>query len=75
MPAKADIHIQKIAPGPPIVTAPVTPTILPAPTLPAILIRKAASWVVPTLAFVFAVSSLRPVLNSFICTKLNLKVK
>ena len=34
MPKKAAIHIQKIAPGPPALTAVATPTMLPVPTEP-----------------------------------------
>ncbi len=32
MPKKAMIHIQKMAPGPPVRMAPAEPTILPVPT-------------------------------------------
>ena len=35
MPKKADTHIQNTAPGPPMKMAPVTPAILPVPTVPA----------------------------------------
>ena len=35
MPKKADTHIQNTAPGPPAKMAPVTPAMLPVPTVPA----------------------------------------
>ena len=35
IPNRAEIHIQKIAPGPPSVSAVATPTILPVPMEPA----------------------------------------
>ena len=35
MPKNADTHIQKAAPGPPTKMAPVTPAMLPVPTVPA----------------------------------------
>ena len=35
MPKKADTHIQNTAPGPPMKMAPVTPAMLPVPTVPA----------------------------------------
>ena len=35
MPKKAATHIQKTAPAPPVKMAPVTPAMLPVPTVPA----------------------------------------
>ena len=41
MPKKADTHIQKTAPGPPAKMAPVTPAMLPVPTVPARAVETA----------------------------------
>jgi hypothetical protein len=41
MPTKADIHIQNIAPGPPILIAMATPLIFPKPTVAAIAAESA----------------------------------
>src|SRR5690554_3206143 len=46
MPTKAEIHIQKIAPGPPILIASATPLILPKPTVAATAEDKACSEVI-----------------------------
>ena len=41
MPKKAEIHIQNTAPGPPTKIAPVTPAMLPVPTVPASAVETA----------------------------------
>ena len=41
MPARAAIHIQKTAPGPPMKMAPVTPAMLPVPTVAASAVVRA----------------------------------
>ena len=47
MPKKAEIHIQKRAPGPPAAIAPVTPIIFPGPTRMAVLRQNAANGEIP----------------------------
>ena len=41
MPKKAETHIQNTAPGPPAKSAPVTPAMLPVPTVPASAVETA----------------------------------
>ena len=40
IPSRAEIHIQKTAPGPPIAIAPATPAIFPVPTVAARAVQK-----------------------------------
>ena len=44
MPTSAEIHIQKMAPGPPAVIAVATPTMLPVPMVPASAVASAWNW-------------------------------
>ena len=50
MPTSATIHIQKIAPGPPSVSATATPAMLPVPTRLARLVQSAWNGVMPSLS-------------------------
>ena len=43
MPKKAETHIQKTAPGPPVSIAEVTPMMLPVPTVPEIAAENASN--------------------------------
>ena len=52
MPQKAVIHIQKIAPGPPIKIADATPIMLPAPMVPESAVIRDCIGVIPSLASV-----------------------
>ena len=47
MPKKAMIHIQKMAPGPPVRMAPEAPTMLPVPTCAAMAVARAWKEVMP----------------------------
>ena len=47
MPKKAMIHIQKMAPGPPVRMAPEAPTMLPVPTCAAMAVASAWKEVMP----------------------------
>ena len=47
MPKKAMIHIQKIAPGPPVRMAPEAPTMLPVPTWAAMAVARAWKELMP----------------------------
>ena len=49
MPKKAMIHIQKIAPGPPVRMAPLAPTMLPVPTWAAMAVARAWKELIPLL--------------------------
>lgn len=53
MPKKAATHIQNSAPGPPVEMAPVTPTMLPAPTRMAVLSMKEAMGLIPVCSSAF----------------------
>lgn len=44
MPTSAEIHIQKMAPGPPAVIAVATPTMLPVPMVADSAVHKAPNW-------------------------------
>jgi hypothetical protein len=50
MPTSATIHIQKIAPGPPSVSATATPAMLPVPTRLARLVQSAWNGEIPSLS-------------------------
>ena len=50
MPTSATIHIQKIAPGPPSVSATATPAMLPVPTRLARLVQSAWNGEMPSLS-------------------------
>ena len=50
MPTSATIHIQKIAPGPPRVSATATPAMLPVPTRLARLVQSAWNGEMPSLS-------------------------
>ncbi len=57
MPRKADIHIQKTAPGPPMAIAPATPAILPVPTVDAKAVQTAWKGVMaPSFAWLWVKS-------------------
>ena len=47
MPKKAIIHIQKMAPGPPVRMAPEAPTMLPVPTWAAMAVARAWKELMP----------------------------
>ena len=47
MPKKAMIHIQKMAPGPPVRMAPEAPTMLPVPTWAAMAVARAWKELMP----------------------------
>ena len=47
MPKKAMIHIQKMAPGPPVRMAPAEPTMLPVPTWAAMAVARAWKELMP----------------------------
>ena len=47
MPKKAIIHIQKMAPGPPVSIAPEEPTMLPVPTCAAMAVARAWNELMP----------------------------
>ena len=49
MPKKAMIHIQKMAPGPPVRMAPLAPTMLPVPTWAAMAVARAWKELIPLL--------------------------
>ena len=51
MPKKAMIHIQKMAPGPPMRIAPEAPTMLPVPTCAAMAVASAWNELMPLLCF------------------------
>ena len=51
MPKNAMIHIQKIAPGPPMRIAPQAPTMLPVPTCAATAVASAWNELMPHLCF------------------------
>ena len=51
MPKNAIIHIQKIAPGPPMSIAPQAPTMLPVPTCAAIAVVSAWNELMPLSCF------------------------
>ena len=54
MPNSAEIHIQNTAPGPPRMIAPVTPAMLPVPTVEASAVETACSGVIsPSPASLF----------------------
>ena len=50
MPTSATIHIQKIAPGPPSVSATATPAMLPVPTRLARLVQSAWKGEMPSVS-------------------------
>ena len=49
MPKKAAAHIQKMAPGPPLISAVMAPTRLPVPTWAAMAVAKAWNELMPSL--------------------------
>ena len=49
MPKNAAIHIQKIAPGPPVISAVMAPTRLPVPTCAAMAVASAWNELIPDL--------------------------
>ena len=51
MPKKAMIHIQKMAPGPPVRMAPAEPTMLPVPTWAAMAVARAWKELMPLACF------------------------
>lgn len=51
IPKNAMIHIQKIAPGPPVRIAPEAPTILPVPTWAAMAVASAWKELIPLSCF------------------------
>ena len=59
MPKKAAIHIQKIAPGPPTLTAVATPTMLPVPTVAASATQSALKLETSPLPWFFALKMRR----------------
>ena len=63
IPKKADTHIHRSAPGPPTETAPVTPSMLPGPTLIAVESRNDASGESPVFPAFSFISTDMPYLN------------
>src|SRR5690606_1777387 len=66
IPTKAETHIQKMAPGPPMLMAKATPLIFPKPTVAATAEDKAWREVMSPLAFG---SSYFPLINFIACLK------